>query len=126
MRVADRLAALHEERHALLPAEGPDLVAVAPPPGDPHLVDLDAVAAQLTGHAPAGAQAICRGPAAVERGHGGSSGCQALDDVVRAAHREACQAQRQGLAGPRADQAPRGTVAVPRDRALERVLVVRG
>src|SRR3712207_3138170 len=56
VRVADRLAAEHEERHALLPAERPHLGPVAPAPGHTDDPDVLPRPAQLARHAPAGAQ----------------------------------------------------------------------
>src|SRR3954470_23925810 len=71
--VRDRLAVEDEHRHVALAGELLDLGAVRLPVGDADLLVLDAVALALARHAPARAQAVRRGAAAVELGGGHQS-----------------------------------------------------
>src|SRR3954465_3972528 len=67
--VADRLAADDEQRDVALAGERGDLRAVAGAHRRADDLVLDAMATQLAGHAPAGAQPVGRRAATVERGH---------------------------------------------------------
>src|SRR5918995_2576923 len=66
VRVADRIAADDEQRHAVLAGQGHDLVALGLAPRHAPLLDLQAVPAQPARHAPARAQQIRRRATAIE------------------------------------------------------------
>ena len=68
-RVADDLAIDHQHRHAPLTGERLDLGPARPPLRNHDLAELDPVPAQHARYAPARAEPVRRGGAAVERGH---------------------------------------------------------
>src|SRR5687768_9606152 len=73
VRIADGLAAEDGDGDVRLAGQRGDLLAVAPPPRHADLVEVLPLPLQLARDAPARAQPVGRGAAAVESGHQGSN-----------------------------------------------------